>query len=86
MSTADPNRETSSRQQTAAESEEKPSESLGPLITEADVVVTTSHSPNDDVIEHARTIAADLGGPFSLRSDKSLEDIRAATGRQHLID
>lgn len=59
--------------------------SFTPLITEADVVVTTSHSPNDDMIERARTIAGELGCPFSFRSDKSLEDMRAATDRQHLI-
>ena len=59
MPTAKPNWERLSRQ-TAAVLEEKRSESPGPLITEADVVVTTSHSPNDDMIERARKIAAVL--------------------------
>jgi 16S rRNA (guanine1516-N2)-methyltransferase len=56
-----------------------------PEITAADVAVTTSVSPTDSAIRHAKAAAAELGCTFRARTRESLKDIRSATGCSYLI-
>jgi 16S rRNA (guanine1516-N2)-methyltransferase len=56
-----------------------------PEIRAADVAVTTSVSPADSAIRHAKAVAAELGCPFRARLRESLQDIRRASGCPYLI-